>query len=299
MSVRAQTLRVEAMHGTQPVVEATLSGEPVRLILALDSPAFLLINASAAERAQLRATPFLSRGVSIQIRDEAAMRGRTGRPRLSVASADESRRRAIWIPGFEFTPLADGYIGLGALEAFDQVELVLNPDAPDVIATVLQGERGLLEWRFEAASTLGSVDLGFSLIQRTHLDRRMFRQAEHTGLVREALMDAVDEPIGVFAMGQALLHPNQGLLIAGYFPQTLAYPLSNAELALHEAEAASDDAESADVITITGRSGVNRVPRASLGRDVLRRCARLLFDLQDDSVTLWCPEAMQGGGTAE
>jgi len=298
-SARAQVLRVEALDGAQPIVEATLSGEPVRLIVALDAPAFLLVNASTAERAGLRATPLLSRGVSIQIRDEATLRGRTGRPRLSVGSAAGSRRRAIWIPDYEFTPLADGYVGLGALEAFDQIELIMDASAPETAATVLPGKRGLLEWRFEASSTLGAVDLGLSLIQRTHLDRRIFRQAEQTGLVDEPLPDAVDEPIGMFAMGQALLHPNHGLLIAGYFPQMLAYQLSNAELAMHEAQTGSGHAERIDVITITERSGANRVPRASLGRDVLRQCARLVFDLQDDSVTLWCPEGLHGDGPTE
>lgn len=289
----AQGLQIDARDGALPVIEAELSGEPVRLIVALDIPAFVIVNASAAERAGLRATPVLSRGVSIQLEGEEPMRGRTGRPRLAVEGGEAARRRAIWIPEFEVSDEADGYIGIGALDAFDEVTLVLQSGTASQQEIRLAGERGLFNWELQAASTLGALDLSLSLIQRSSLDERSLRQAQRLGLVGAAQNEPVPEPIAMFGMGQALMHPNIGLLIAGLYPETLVNAVSRSELALHDRQQSQTDPDDLDVITVTGRSGAPHEPYGRLGWDVLRRCARLTFDMQTDDVTLTCPNSSQ------
>ena len=289
----AQDLLIDAREGAPPMIEAELSDEPVRLIVALDLPAFVLVNASAAERASLRATPILSRGVSIQLEGEEPMRGRTGRPRLAVEGGDAVRRRAIWIPDFEVSDEADGYIGIGALDAFDEVTLLLQSGTAPQQEIRLAGERGLFNWNLQAASTLGALDLSLSLIQHSSLDDRSLRQAQRLGLVGAAQAEPVSEPIAMFGMGQALMHPNIGLLIAGLYPETLVNAVNRSELALHERQQSQTDPDDLDVITVTGRSGAPHEPYGRLGRDVLRRCARVTFDMQTDDVTLTCPNSAQ------
>lgn len=286
----AQVLQIDARNDAPPMIEGFLSGEPVRLIVALDLPAFVLVNASAADRAGLRATPVLSRGVSIQLEGQEPMRGRTGRPRLALEGSEPARRRAIWIPEFEFSEEADGYIGIGALDAFEEVILVLQTDAAPMQEIRLAGERGLFNWEFEGASTLGALDISLSLIQRSSLDDRSLRHAQRIGLIGAAQEEPVPEPIAMFGMGQALMHPNIGLLVAGLYPDALVNAVSRSEMALHERQQSQTDPDDLDVITVTGRSGAAHEPHGRLGRDVLRRCVRLSFDMRTDDVTLICPD---------
>lgn len=288
------TLVVTASETRQPIIAARVNGEPMALIVALDGPRMVILNADAAERAGVRANPILSAGVSFSVGGDA-LRGRTGRTGIRIDDGPRFRQRVIWFPDRQFTDEADGYIGAAAIRDLDVLSVQLNADAADRSTPVqpvrFEGRRGL-EWRARIDASPQPYWVTFSLIEDSRLTARGARLLERRGLIAER-----DDTLRLAALWfiretLAFSHVNLGLSINGLRPERFVRFARAEEVDAHRDRLAFE-AEHGPIETITVR-GASTQPdedpiTITLGREFLLQCLRIDFDYRSDAITAHCP----------
>ncbi|TRO96922.1 hypothetical protein FKB34_02880 [Glycocaulis profundi] len=276
-------MTVHVAAGGEPVIEARINGEPVRLLLALEAPRFVMMNGGAADRLGLRANPVLSQGVSIDMAGNH-VRGRTGRATISTSS-DEFRQRVIWFPDLELTDAADGLIGPAAFRNLERLTITFEGGSEAVSEHVFAGRRGM-EWTGEATVSGLEMRVGFSLLQPSEIGTGHHRRLERAGLIAAADGSLGLEPVGFIGRMLAYRHENSGLAPGGIAPETFIRFARRQEVAA-EGRRADDGVER---IVVSGEdASPDRRVSLTLGRETLSQCAEIAFDYRTDAITVRCP----------
>ncbi len=287
----ADRLTVHVAAGGEPLIEARVNGEPVRLLLALDGPRILLMNGSAAERLALRANPLLSRGVSLDVAGHHA-RGRTGRATVSAEGRNEFRQRVIWFPDLELSALADGVIGPAGLRDFDMLTVSFSSAGNAFSEHVFTGLRGM-EWRGQATAEDIELRVSFSLSQPSALGSQ-YRRLERRGLIERADGSLGLEPFAFLGHMLAYRHQNVSLAPGGIAPESFIRFARSEEVASEGRSAMTDPARpdsGVERIVVQGEGSPQGPVHVTLGRETLSQCAEIAFDYRTDTITVRCPGA--------
>ncbi len=165
------------LDGAQnPIVEAEINGQPVRLEVDLRLPDVLVLNPSAADRLRVRRVPFVAARVSL---DEAYIRGRIARPRIEFGAAGASRA-TTGIFNVPATSRADGVIGPGVLP-HDIIRVELGGGSGRQVQIPLENAD---LWDFEIQLADLAVDAVFDLSsRRSTFNRTASAQLDERGAI--------------------------------------------------------------------------------------------------------------------
>lgn len=269
----ADELRLDASQGA-PMVQATVNGRPVRLIVDTTLPALAVLTPDAATRLGVRRIPIVT--AQMELDGDAVLQGRIGRPEI-VFGNGRTRRTVVALLRAEAELGADGLIGPGALE-YDNVRFVLHPGAQTGRTRDIQ-LRTANHWLWDDDiadhEVVATIDLGR---RQSLLGRRLTER-----LVEDGVLSPVD---GIWRTTFRL-----GI---GMNVQTLA-PRSGAnDLALGEIIGHTDDilfppeALEDDIIVVEGRSGRSLGPTLYLGRSALAGCSEITYDRNAGQLRLSC-----------
>ena len=291
---QSDTLTLSIAPGEAPVLYAMMDGEPVRLEFSPDVPRLILLNADAAERLELRSNPVLSLGVRLS-EGEAESTGDTARVAVRPDGAPEFRRRALWFEGRSFSAVADGVIGAAAFEGLERVVVEIEQDeAADPgrqIEAVFRGERDF-DWTIRHLGVDRLFDLHFSFVQHSSLEGEAAAHLQRTGWIGRAQDDLALERFWHFGEEHAFVHPNLGLRFDGLEPDRFLRFATADQVEQHRVrvdfEAARGPVETMDVLAPGVESDAPL--QATLGRDVLAACTRMVFDFETDEIRVTCPE---------
>lgn len=257
------------LNGAQnPIVEAQINGQPVRLEVDLRLPDVLVLNPSAAERLRVRRVPFVGARVSL---DEAYIRGRIARPRIEFGSAGAARA-TTGIFNLPATERADGVIGPGVLP-YDIIRVELGGGSGRQLRFPLANAD---IWDFEITLAELSVDAVLDLTTaRSTFNRSASSMLDERGAITASGAHA-ETPmlLGLRAMTQPVETSLQvqGLSLNPAVARTRA-PLMGA---LDE-----------DTIFVVAEGEAPR-PRVWIGRGAFANCASITVDRRTRTLTLDC-----------
>lgn len=309
---RADELELTVETTAPLYLDLALDGDPVRLLLDLESPGLVILNGSREAEIGLLSNPILSRlPISIDLDGAHLGGGKTGRTPVRFPDGRRSRHRVIWFEGHDLVEMADGIVGPGLLSGYGQVRLNLPGGADADTGT---GDENVQVYLFDGVpglspelalqSDIGPVHVGFSLISPTRMDDAAYHRSRQIGLVGRASRELEDHPMGWLGRVPAVSIPNSGLSLAGVEPTRFVRHLRREEreaLAEHRARADREVVMEQIIVRATrpdprpGRPG-----RLILGRDVLMTCLELVFDFQTQTTRLTCPlRQFPGPGDSE
>lgn len=288
---RAPAVEVAWPAEAQPRVPIVIKNTPLAARLALGFDKALLLNATAAERARLKAFPIIGKKTvhnPLIPGGEAVFRGNI----YDVASAGLPKTGVpiAWVDK-PIAEEADGIVSILALAA-DRVTLVKGPSLPGgLIYTLTRPGEGNALMKTEIGGE--TVRVGFDLRSADSITNgRGAAALERAGLVRRSGKVGLWRPFPNVALPFERLEPVHGAMVLGL-------PLVRPAARITEARAKALDAaaragtstadDDADTVTVTAqRQKKGADPWLLLGRDVLDHCTRIELDRPAKAWRLSC-----------
>lgn len=276
--------------GGQPHVPLRIKRADIDARIALSYDSALILNAGPAARAGLKAFPLLGKRTfknSMIPGGEATFRGNLyditprGLPRSGVP--------AIWVDK-PIAADADGVLGLTGLKA-DLVIVELGPQAPGAITyTLTRPDKGsvMMETRLGGEKVRVSFELNSP---DTIMNARAAAALAAEGLVKRAGDVAFWKPFPGVDLPFERLTPVAGAKLLGLPLVRPGARITEAQAKFLDARAragTSTDADDADAITVTASRKRGNDPWILIGRDVLGKCSRIVFDRPAKTWALTC-----------
>lgn len=272
-----------------PIIMKKTAEMDVRVALSFD-PGALVLNSGPADRAGLKAFPLIGKGTF----KNAFLPGGEATFRfnlldVTVRGLPRKKTPTLWV-NKPVAADADGILSVGAIKA-DRVVFELGPQRPGATTYILSRPDGS-EVKMMARLGGEKINIAFELNSpETVMNARAAAALAAAGLVKRNGDVGFWQPFPGVALPFERMTPSPGAMLIGL-------PLTRPGVRITEAEAKRLDAlakagtstaiDDDDTITVTASKKRGRDPWILIGRDVLGKCSRIVFDRPGKAWVLTC-----------
>lgn len=260
------------LRADAPIVDVMINDKPARLLVDTILPDIMVLNPETTTRLGVRPLPVVS---ARAVFDDATVRARIARPRMTFANGEASRAFAGLFGGL-WSPMAgvDGAIGPGVLP-YDRVRIVLRNGEGGAVRTFPLPRPGI--WSFTGLLAGEPAFAGFRLSARESM---------------------LNRPAAQFLDNQQLLTPRGDTQRQDFFLglSSTVQRASTAERiagfaigdAIARTESPLSGADGVDVIAVIADPATPPRRKVTLGLDALASCYEIVWERAAGTLAVRC-----------